>query len=407
MLAAMVQAAGEHVFAATTLGQTLDGSPLPTTSTWDGFLANASHAHAQGCRRGVVEITSLALARGHAQRFRFDIGVFTNLSRDHLNVHGSPEAYLAAKAQLFVFLGPGKTAVLNARDPAAAHLDRAIPADVERLWYGVPTRGESHHPEDLGARFVHVSATGTEVELSGDVAAVVGRRINLPLVGHIFAENALAACLAAYAMGLPGEAIVRGLAEMPVVPGRFEVVGQQPLVAIDYAHCAQALHHTCKTARTLTHRGDRGEGPSADTSAGARDQRDAQHDQNIGTHERGRVLLVFGAGGNTDPSKRVPMGEAVGRGADVAIVTSDNPRDEDPLAIATILADACRRVDCPQVEVILSREQAIARALDLATPHDVVVIAGKGHETGQLIAGQTVAFSDHEQVRRWCTHRST
>jgi UDP-N-acetylmuramoyl-L-alanyl-D-glutamate--2,6-diaminopimelate ligase len=188
----------------------------------------------------------------------------------------------------------------------------------------------------------------------------------------VFGENALAAALAGLAAGLPGDAVARGIAACSVVPGRFEILvhGQhRPTVAVDYAHSPDALLHTCATARAL---------------AG----------------ERGRVIVVFGAGGESSPDKRKPMGEIVGAAADLAIVTSDNPRNEDPRAIAQMLL-AGLHLQQAQIEVEFDRARAIARALQQSTPGDVVVIAGKGHETGQLVRGKTVPFSDIEQVREW------
>lgn len=371
MLSAILTAADKPVFTVTTLGFFFRQLPIPSSTTWNGFMAAGEQASAEGCRHGVVELTSQALARGHAQRFRFDIGVFTNLSRDHLNLHGSPEAYLAAKAQLFVFLGPGQTAVLNARDPAADLLDRAIPNDVKRLWYGAPHRGPAHHQEQLAARAIELSPTRTTVLLEDSpLARCLDGKLEVPLIGEVFGENALAAALAAYAMGIDPLAIRHGLATTPAVPGRFEIVGQHPLVAIDYAHCPRALQHTCGTARALC-------GPA------------------------GQTWIVFGAGGDTDPSKREPMGMAVGQAADHAIVTNDNPRNEHPQTIADTLSRACREAGCRHVTTILDRAVAIDHALTHAGPNDVVVIAGKGHETGQIIAGQTLPFSDRETVQQW------
>jgi UDP-N-acetylmuramoyl-L-alanyl-D-glutamate--2,6-diaminopimelate ligase len=161
-----------------------------------------------------------------------------------------------------------------------------------------------------------------------------------------------------------------------VVPGRFEILvhgEHRPIVAVDYAHSPDALLHTCATARALA-----------------------------GAH--GRVIVVFGAGGGASPEKRTPMGEVVGAGADLAIVTSDNPRNEDPRAIADMLLVGLRRGQL-EIELELDRARAIARALDLATPEDVVVIAGKGHETGQVVAGCSSPFSDIDQVRQWAMLR--
>jgi UDP-N-acetylmuramoyl-L-alanyl-D-glutamate--2,6-diaminopimelate ligase len=332
----------------------------------------------RGCRHAVIEATSRGLAQGYARAWRFDLGVFTNLSPDHLTTHGSWEHYLAAKAQLFVHLGPGRTAVLNATDVHASFLDQAMPADVVRRYFAAPTlgpasgRGPKHHEADLEAASIEVTTAGTRVELmASPFAEQLGGVLRTRMVGHVFGENALAAALAGLAAGLPGDAVARGTAACEVVPGRFEILvhgERRPIVAVDYAHSPDALLHTCATARALA-----------------------------GAH--GRVIVVFGAGGEASPDKRAPMGEVVGAAADLAIVTSDNPRNEDPQAIAEMLLAGLRRTQV-QIEVELDRARAIARAIEIATPDDVVVIAGKGHETGQVVRGRTLPFSDVDQVRQ-------
>ena len=368
MLASTILAAGRRVYTATTLEYALDLRPLAVASSWGGFVEGAALARAVGVRHAAIEVTSQGLARGHAKRWRFDHGVFTNLSPDHLKSHGSWEHYLASKAQLFVHLSPGGTAVLNARDPCSALIDQVTPADVQRRWFGALGRGPSVRAEDLSAAAVEVSAGGTAVTLApGPAAEALGGALELRYVGDVFAENALAAALAGLAIGLPAAAVLRGLREAPVVPGRFEVLARAPIVAVDYAHTPDALVHTCRTARRL---------------AGA-----------------GRVIVVFGAGGETDPGKRAPMGEAVGAGADVAVVTTDNPRREDPRAIAADLRVGLARGPARVIEEP-DRGRAIALALDLARPADVVVIAGKGHEEGQVIGEVTLPFSDRAEVLR-------
>ncbi|MEZ4450637.1 MAG: Mur ligase family protein [Nannocystaceae bacterium] len=315
-----------------------------------------------------MELTSQALARGHARRWRFDLGVFTNLSPDHLKTHGTYEHYLASKAQLFIHLGPGRPAILNASDPCALLLDQVIPGDVPRVWYAAPWRGPALRPPDLAARAIEVDASGTAIALEpGALAEALGGALEIAMIGEVFAEDALAAAAASIAAGVPGGAARRALAGFPGLAGRFEVVARAPLVIVDYAHAADALARVCRSARELA----RG----------------------------GRVILVFGAGGETGHDKRGPMGEAVGAGADLAIVTSDNPRGEDPAAIAAALREGCVRGGRAEVEVELDRRRAIARALDRAGPRDVVVVAGKGHETGQTIAGVTTPFSDQAVLR--------
>ena len=370
MLAAIVRAAGLRVFSATTLDYRLDGELLDVPRSWDGFVAGVERSVRAGARHAVVEITSQSLARGYARRWRFDHAVFTNLSPDHFKSHGSWEHYLASKAQLFVHAAPGGAAVLNARDPSSLLIDRVTPPDVRRVWYGAPSRGPGLKDHDLEALSVRTSAAGTEVALApGPLAEALGGRLELRYVGEVFAENALAAAAAALAAGLPGRAVRDGLAACPVVPGRFEVIGCDGVVAVvDYAHTPDALARACEAARALA--GDR------------------------------RVIVVFGAGGEADASKREPMGEEVGRRADVAVVTTDNPRREAPEAIAAALERGLVRGGRAEVVREPDRARAIARALGLARAGDVVVVAGKGHESGQTIGAATLPFSDREVVGR-------
>lgn len=377
MIAAALRAMVRPVLQVSTVGVALDDMPLPRGRRFADFLATLEAAAERGARHAVIEATSLGLAQGYARAWRFDLGVFTNLSVDHFSTHGSWEHYLAAKAQLFVLLGPGRTAVLNAADPAAGLLDQAIPADVERRWYAAPSRGPRRCAADLEAEGVDVGPEGTLVRLApSPLAERLGGALRTRMIGEVFGENALAAALAALATGVPPAAVVAGIAACPIVPGRFEVIDHgddRPLVAVDYAHSADALAHTCATARRLV------AGP------------------------RGRVILVFGAGGGATPEKRGPMGEVVGAAADLAIVSSDNPRGEDPRAIADALCEGLRRGGKAVIEVELDRERAIGRALAEAAAGDVIVVAGKGHEEGQVIAGQTLPFSDAAAIRRQLT----
>lgn len=368
LLASIVAASGAHALAVSTVGYFLDGARLDLPRSARGFVDAMQRLYDTGGRWAAVECTSKSLAEGYAKRWRFDLGVFTNLSADHLQTHGSWEHYLASKAQLFTHLGPGRTAVLNAADRHSLLLDRVIPADVERRWFGSPTRGTLLHTADLAAATVDVDVDGTHVRLQPSPwAEALGGELRLRMVGEVFAENALAAAAAGLAAELAPEHVVDGLERCTPVSGRFEVLARQPCVVVDYAHGPDALARTCDTARGL----------------GA-----------------GRVLVVFGAGGESTPSKREPMGEAVGSRADVAIVTSDNPRGEDPQAIADMLVAGVRAGGRAQVEVELDRRRAIERALELAGPRDVVVVAGKGHEIGQEVRGEMLPFSDHDEVRR-------
>lgn len=368
LIDAALRAAGLGVVSETTLGYQLNGQPLNVPRTLPGFSQVMHTAAQQGIRHAAIEVTSKALANGFAKFWRFDLGVFTNLSRDHLLEHGSFEHYLASKAQLFMHLGPDRTAVLNAGDEHALLIDQVTPPDVKRLWFAAPSRGQPRRRPDLAARRIRLSPHGTTAELvPSRLAEQLGGELRTRLVGQVFAENAMAAAAAAIAIGIAPDAVCRGLADCPIVPGRFEVIGEQPLAVVDYAHTPDALARTCDTARALA--GDN------------------------------RVIVVFGAGGLRDKEKRKPMGEAVAKRADLAIVTTDNPRAEDPAAIAKTVAAGCRRGSRAHTKLEPDRRRAIELAVNSARPGDVVVVAGKGHETGQIIGDETLPFSDADELR--------
>ena len=367
LVAAMMRAAGHGVLTESTVGYYLNEEKLQVVRSSRGYVGAMKRAVDAGAMYSASEVTSAALGRGFARIWRYDLGVFTNLTRDHVSEHGSWEHYLASKAQLFVHLGPGTTAVLNAADPAALLIDQVTPADVKRRFFAVPSRGERLRAADLAAARVEVSADGTRVLLEpSETAEQLGGVLETQFIGEVFAENLLAAALAGLAVPLPADAVCRGARDVRLVPGRFELVSREPLVAVDFAHTPDALARTADTARAI---------------AG-----------------RGRVFLVFGAGGGKDEPKREPMGRAAGERADYVIITSDNPRHDDPAQIAAALAKGARRGGRAHVRIELDRAKAIRQAIDQARPGDVVVITGKGHETGQTIGDVTTPFSDAEQV---------
>jgi UDP-N-acetylmuramoyl-L-alanyl-D-glutamate--2,6-diaminopimelate ligase len=279
----------------------------------------------------VIEATSIASVQGRLDGIRFAVLVFTNLSQDHLDFHGSMDEYFAAKRRLFAQAG---CAAVNVGDEWGRRLAAELP---EALTFGFADDAELR-PEHLAG-------------------------IDLKLQGRFNVENALAAAAAARLLGVGDEAIAAGLATVPGVPGRFESVdeGQPFAVIVDYAHKPGALENVLRTAREL---------------AG------------------GRVICVFGCGGDRDRGKRPLMGRIALELADRAILTSDNPRSEDPQAIiAEVLAGA------PDLEVEPDRARAIAAAIHGAEPGDVVLIAGKGHEQGQEIDGVVHPFDDREVAR--------
>lgn len=374
LIAAALRSGGHRVLVESTLGYWLDDERLEVPRTTRGYVAALRFAAQRGCRHAAIEVTSAALARGFASSWRYDLGVFTNLSQDHVEAHGSWEHYLASKAQLFLHLAPGRTAVFNACDPAALLVERITPPDVVRRFFASPFRGDRLTRADLALSSLALSPDGTRITLEpSETADALGGVLTTQLVGPVFAENVLAAALAALASGVPPRAVAAGLAACPVIPGRFEVVSREPLVVVDYAHTPDALARTCETARELI--GD------------------------------GRLIVVFGAGGGRDAAKRAPMGAAVGERADLAIITTDNPRDEDPASIAEALASGARRGGRALVVQEPDRRRAIERALFDARRCDLVLIAGRGHEREQTVRGGVVPLSDVEEVRRLTSSR--
>jgi len=361
-IAAMLARKHAHVARATTLGYFVDDERLDHPFDFDGFVAALGEAHAIGARVCALEVTSEALQHGFAKVWPFRVGIFTNLTRDHLDVHTTPEHYLASKAQLFMHLEEGGVAVLNACDPASALLREVLPPGVSVLQYGIASRGQPQGEVDL---FATITSDGITLERSARAMEFPSKLEGPFLVGDVFVENALAAALGAWAAGVSAAEIARVLSEAKLPEGRFEVVGAEPCVVVDYAHTPDALSRTITAARKLARR-------------------------------LGRVILVFGAGGDRDTLKRAPMGRAA-RAADVIYVTNDNPRTEDPAAIARDLTAGIGEHSC--VNVVLDRARAIESAIAEARPDDVVLVCGKGHETTQVIGTMRHRFSDRDIAR--------
>ncbi len=360
MIAAIVAASGEPSARVTTLGAWVEDERVVEPDLVEEFLTTVERAVARGVATIAVEMTSKALAAGVAFQWRPAIGVVTNVTRDHLDHHGTPEAYLAAKAQLVIALAPGAAAVVNGDDPAVALLAELVPKGVALLRFS-----QRDDTCALVATRIEVTATGTRVTLGGVLAEALGGSIELRVVGRVHAQNAMAAALAAHALGYATDAIRRGLAGFVGVPGRFEIVASEPLVVVDYAHTPDGLAGTLLTARALAR----------------------------------RVICVFGCGGNRDRGKRPEMGAIADGAADVVVVTSDNPRHEDPHVIAVEIRAGA---PAPRARWIieLDRARAIELAIGMARPGDIVVIAGKGHEQVQEVGGLMIPFSDADVVAR-------
>lgn len=299
----------------------------------------------------VVESSSHALDQFRLDGIRFDVAAFTNLTRDHLDYHGSRARYLAAKARLLELGKDGATAVINADDDAWSVLRHAGPV----LTYG--TRAGA----DLRATALRLSSRGSSFELAWQGARYP---VELPLPGAFNVSNALCAAACALALGQEPETVAAGLAEASPVPGRLECIVRGPFdVFVDFAHTPDALDQVLKALRPLV---------------------------------SGRLIVVFGAGGDRDPTKRPGMGAAVSRHADIVVVTSDNPRTEDPAAIVAQVSAGVAAADTVE---IVSRREAIRWALDRARPGDAVLLAGKGHETYQIVGTETLPFDERQIVR--------
>ncbi|KAA0273903.1 MAG: UDP-N-acetylmuramoyl-L-alanyl-D-glutamate--2,6-diaminopimelate ligase [Acidobacteria bacterium] len=322
-----------------------------------------------GDRACVMEVSSHALALGRADAIRFDVAAFTNLTQDHLDFHRDMEDYFAVKRLLFApgehGFAPG-AAVVNVDDPYGRRLAADLRGGAPRL----TTFSAAGHLADLTAREVEFDATGARFALCGDGRS---RRVEIGLPGLFNVENALAALAAARAAGVGVDRAVAALAGAEPVPGRMEPVdaGQAFGVLVDYAHTPDSLENVLRAARRLT---------------------------------AGRLICAYGCGGDRDAAKRPLMGRAGAELSDLAIVTSDNPRSEDPDAIIEQIVAGIPAGDRDAVAVEPDRRAAIALAIQTAAPGDLVVIAGKGHEQGQELAGgRKVPFDDREVAREELT----
>jgi UDP-N-acetylmuramoyl-L-alanyl-D-glutamate--2,6-diaminopimelate ligase len=319
---------------------------------------------AEGARRGatelVTEVSSHALDQGRMWGLGFDVAVFTNLTRDHLDYHQTLDRYFAAKRLLFdgtVYSAP-RVAVINAGDPRGEELAAAArAAGAEIRTYGI-------RKGDWRAASYQLTPSGASIALETPAGSA---QLTSHLAGEVNILNLLAAFAAAHARGVPFQDLVAAVPTLKPVPGRFQPVdaGQPFTVIVDYAHTDDALRNLTALARQMT----------APTGR--------------------RVLTVFGCGGDRDRTKRPKMGHAAGEGSDLVIATSDNPRSEDPLAILAEIEPGLRATGI-EYRVEPDRAAAIRQALEAAAPGDVVLIAGKGHEREQILADRTIPFDDAE-----------
>jgi UDP-N-acetylmuramoyl-L-alanyl-D-glutamate--2,6-diaminopimelate ligase len=313
-----------------------------------------------GCRAAVMEVSSHALALKRVDGLRFAAGVFSNLTRDHLDFHGDMEAYFAAKRRLFELLPPDAPAVVNLDDPRGAAIQAMA---------GRPVTYAMRNAADVTPEPFAYALSGLNFVARTPRGPV---QVRSTLVGQPNVYNLLASVATADALGIAHEAIEAGIATLPGVPGRFEVVSAATDdigVVVDYAHTDDALKNLLETARALS---------------------------------SGRLITVFGCGGDRDRTKRPLMGAVAGRLSDIVVVTSDNPRSEDPAAIIDEVlrgipgaaAKGPRGSNGPEVMTIVDRREAIVRAIGKAQPGDLVIVAGKGHEKTQVIGARELPFDD-------------
>ncbi|SPE44162.1 UDP-N-acetylmuramoyl-L-alanyl-D-glutamate:meso-diaminopimelate ligase (fragment) [Candidatus Sulfotelmatobacter sp. SbA7] len=325
-----------------------------------------SEALSNGATEAVMEVSSHALAQQRVYGIPFDVAVFTNLTRDHLDYHHTMEEYFAAKQVLFEGCGTEapRAAVINIEDEYGKRLvEISRKRSAEVLTYGL-TQGEFH------AEGTEITSRGTRFDLLTPEGTIP---IFSALIGRVNVFNVIAAGAAAYARGCKQEAIIKGIENLRRVPGRFERLDcNQPFtVVVDYAHTDDALRNLTALAREFV--------------------RQAGHGS--------RVITVFGCGGDRDRAKRPLMGEAAGRGSDFVVLTSDNPRSEDPLAIINDTMVGLQRAGA-KYTVEPDRRAAIAMAIREAGPGDIVLIAGKGHEKVQVTREGSRPFDDLEVARQ-------
>ncbi len=388
ILGSIFEAAGMPAGIIGTIGIFISGkkiySGLTTPESLD-FEAALAQMEREGVRHAAAEVSSIGIAEGRVDALRFRACMFTNLGRDHLDYHGTMEDYFAAKLRLFTEILPrgrraNAVAIVRGDDPFGRRVLEAV--KTSKVSFGLD-RSLDAHPESFTADLNGIRAT----------LSVLGKKIEIdsPLIGEINLLNILGASALSAALGIESEAVAEGVRRCPGAPGRLEAVHAKPgvTVLVDYAHKPDALEAVLTTLSRL---------------------------------RTGRVICVFGCGGDRDRGKRPIMGEIAGRIADLPVLTSDNPRSEDPLAIIAeveegLIAAGRERIEYRDASaekfaekfragsvgggyiVEPDRRKAIATALKIAASGDAVLIAGKGHEDYQLVAGRVLPFDDRVVVR--------
>lgn len=353
-----LEALGAHAGVIGTLGYRYGDIQLPATHTSpeaDEVQRLAAAMRSRGAEQLVMEVSSIALSSDRVAGVCFDVAVFTNLSQDHLDYHGTMQEYGRAKRSLFEAHGAG-TAVINVDDPFGLELARDFDGKLVRV-------SVAGHPAEFRVTAIEQGEHGLRMVVASPEGEL---EVTAPLIGSHNASNVLCALGAVHALGLSLSGAVAALAQVRPVPGRLERCDDPAhddiIALVDYAHTPDALRSVLASVRPFA---------------------------------SGDLWCVFGCGGDRDAEKRAPMGAAVDEAADRAIITNDNPRSEDPRAIA----DAVQRGFSQPVRVVLDRREAIEQAVAEAAPGDLVLVAGKGHETYQIVGDTVAPFDDRKELR--------
>ena len=367
LVRAILRHAGKRVGLIGTIQVMMEDEVFPTANTTPDVIVMQqllSEMRARGMDAVVMEVSSHALDQGRVAGIEFDTAVFTNLTQDHLDYHKTMENYARAKARLFDLVSEagtkaGKTAVLNADDAASVTMRAHTRCPV--ISYGM------EQPADLAARDVHLAQDGMELTLVHEDAEPV--KLHIGITGLFNVYNVLAATGAALAEKIDAADIAAALRAFTGVPGRFELVraGQDFSVIVDYAHTPDGMENVLRTARAVT---------------------------------AGQIIAVFGCGGDRDRTKRPIMGRMAAELSDIVVLTSDNPRTEDPVSILDVVETGVLPViGAKPYEKLVDRRTAIFHAIGAAKAGDTVVILGKGHENYQILKDGTIHFDDRETAR--------
>lgn len=380
-LSSALDASGTRCAIVGTLGTGLPGQVVATGFTTPD-AARLQHSLRElataGARAVAMEVSSHALHQGRVNGVEFDVALFTNLTQDHLDYHGDLAHYEAAKGRLFDWPGL-RAAVVNRDDAAGRRLLARLRGKVPTIAYGLEVSREALGDRELFATDIRASAQGTAFVIDGSW----GRRmVETHTIGRFNVANLLAVAGGLLALDMDWESVLTRLSELEPVRGRMECLGgrpgsDEPLVVIDYAHTPDGLEQTLLALRAV-----------ADARAG-------------------RLLVAFGCGGDRDTGKRPLMGEIAARLADCVVLTSDNPRSEPPAQILAQIAAGIPAEAQARVRSIEDRASAILQSVRAAAPADVVLLAGKGHESTQEIAGRKRPFSDHDSARLALAARAT